>query len=569
MLHYQIAFDDYKQHLIHVTLNFVAVPQQVLWLPTWIPGSYLIREFAKHLESLHAYDENGQMIAVEKFEKNKWRLNNSEAQAVSISYRVYAYDLSVRGAYVDQNLLYVNPSCVCLGAVGYEQAACEIGFELPKLLKHFTLATGLKHDIDAAGLHTLSAKDYMQLIDSPFECAVQDRFSFTAADIAHTFTISGRHQANLPRLQQDIKKICETEVAMFGSAPFDDYVFMTMATANHYGGLEHPNSTSLIAPRTDLPTLNEADEPSAAYQRFLGLCSHEYFHSWLVKCIRPDVLFNYNLHQESYTSLLWIFEGFTSYYDDLILLRSGVVSQESYLTLLKAQIDRYLQNAGRHVQSVAESSFDTWIKFYRPDENTSNAGTSYYNKGALVALCIDLSLRQEGTSLDAVMRQMYANSQQGQAVTEDTILTCCEALTGQSWRERLNAWVNSTVELPLAELLAVFGVSYQLDEKSQRLAIGAKTQEKPEGLLVQQVRRESAGAEAGLSAHDVIIAIDGLKATDKLLTQYSQQQDEFVMHVFRRDELLSLMVQPSSVALATVTLTVEQPEKLKLWLAVS
>lgn len=209
---------------------------------------------------------------------------------------------------------------------------------------------------------------------------------------------------------------------MFGSAPFKNYTFMTMATGNSYGGLEHCNSTSLITPRDDLPKSNEPTEPSKDYQRFLGLCSHEYFHSWLVKFIRPENFANYNLHQEGYTSLLWIFEGFTSYYDDLILLRSGVISQKSYLDLLKSQLDRYLQNPGRFVQTVAESSFDAWIKFYRPDENTNNAGTSYYNKGALVALCLDLGLRLRGSSLDALIRRLYENTQNGIQVNERTVL---------------------------------------------------------------------------------------------------------------------------------------------------
>lgn len=219
---------------------------------------------------------------------------------------------------------------------------------------------------------------------------------------------------------------------------------MTMATGNSYGGLEHCNSTSLITPRDDLPKSNEPTEPSKDYQRFLGLCSHEYFHSWLVKFIRPENFANYNLHQEGYTSLLWIFEGFTSYYDDLILLRSGVISQKSYLDLLKSQIDRYLQNPGRFVQTVAESSFDAWIKFYRQDENSNNAGTSYYNKGALVALCLDLGLRLRGSSLDALMRRLYENTQNGVQVNERTIFDLCEELTGDSWVEQINHLINTT-----------------------------------------------------------------------------------------------------------------------------
>lgn len=566
MLHYQIEFDDYQQHLIHVTLRFLANPSQVLWLPTWIPGSYLVREFAKHIESVKAYDEAGRLLTITKFEKNKWRLHNTDHELITVEYDVYAYDLSVRGAYVDQQRLYVNPACVCLGLEQQENIACEAEVFVPEALQHFSIATGLKTKSLVAGRYTLYAKDYMQFIDSPFELAVQDRFTFNVENIPHEFVISGKHTTNLTRLQQDIEKICRTEIQMFGSAPFSNYVFMTIATGSSYGGLEHPNSTSLITPRDDLPQLNEPEEPSSAYQRFLGLCSHEYFHSWLVKYIRPENFAHYDLNKEGYTSLLWVFEGFTSYYDDLILLRSGVISKASYLSLLKAQIDRYLQNPGRRIQSVTESSFDTWIKFYRPDENTNNAGTSYYNKGALVALCLDLSLRNHGSSLDALMRCLYENAQQGKQVNEKTIFELCQKLTGEDWTERLSFLIHTTEELPIEELLSSMGVSYQL-KSEKNLPFGLKTVEKPEGLLIQQVRRESAAAQAGLSAHDVIIAIDGIKATDQQLTRYAQKESDVDIHLFRRDELLTLSLKSINVALDTVELKVIDEQKIKNWLS--
>ena len=565
MLHYQIEFDDYQQHLIHVTLRFVANPTQELWLPTWIPGSYLIREFAKHIESVKAYDEAGRELKISKFEKNKWRLFNTDHELITVEYDVYAYDLSVRGSYVDQTRLYVNPACVCLGLKDQEEAECELEVFLPNEFKHFTVATGLASKSLVKGRYTLKADNYMQLIDSPFELADQTRFSFEAEGIQHEFVISGKHATNVERLQADIQKICQTEIQLFGSAPFKNYVFMTMATGNSYGGLEHPNSTSLITPRDDLPKANEPEEPSEDYQRFLGLCSHEYFHSWLVKYIRPENFVNYDLHKESYTSLLWIFEGFTSYYDDLILLRSGVISQASYLKLLKTQIDRYLQNPGREVQSVAESSFDTWIKFYRPDENSNNAGTSYYNKGCLVALCLDLGLRLRGSSLDALVRKLYENAQKGIQVSERSIFDLCEELTGHSWLEQINHLIYTTDELPLDQLFPEFGIEYQVkNDKTQ--PFGLKVADKPEGVMIQQARRDGAGAKAGLSANDVIVAIDGLKASEKLLAKYAKQQGEFVVHAFRRDELLQFTVNAAETGLTTVELKVDDQVKLEAWL---
>ena len=565
MLHYQIEFDDYRQHLIHVTLRFLADPTQVLSLPTWIPGSYLIREFSKHLESVKAYDEDGRLLQISKFEKNKWRLFNTDHELITVEYDVYAYDLSVRGAYVDQSRLYVNPACVCLGLDGQEDKAIEVEIFLPPELKHFQLATGLPHKSFVSGRYTLKAKDYAELIDAPFELAEQSRFSFEAAGIAHEFVISGKHAMNAARMQQDLEKICGTEIAMFGSAPFKNYTFMTMATGNSYGGLEHPNSTSLITPRDDLPQADELLEPSKEYQRFLGLCSHEYFHSWLVKFIRPENFANYNLNKEGYTSLLWIFEGFTSYYDDLILLRSGVINQESYVTLLKAQIERYLQNPGRTVQTVAESSFDAWVKFYRPDENTNNAGTSYYNTGCLVALCLDLGLRLRGSSLDALMRKLYENAQQGIQVSERTIFDLCRELTGQDWAEQINHLINTTDELPLDQLLPEFGFSFEL-KNEQALPFGLKVVDKPEGVLIQTARRDGAAAKVGLSANDVILAIDGLKASEKLLAKYVKQAGTYSVYAFRRDELMQFELQAAETSLTTVELKVEDQAKADKWL---
>lgn len=565
MLHYQIEFDDYKQHLVHVTIRFLANPNQELWLPTWIPGSYLIREFSKHIESVKAYDEAGRMLDIKKTSKNRWRLFNTDHELMTIEYDVYAYDLSVRGAYVDQTRLYINPACVCLALEGQEQSACEVEVFLPDELKHFQLATGLDSKSLVKGRFTLKADHYDQLIDSPFELADQTRFSFETHGIEHEFVISGPQNANVDRLKADIEKICAAEINMFGSAPFKNYTFMTMATGNSYGGLEHCNSTSLITPRDDLPKSNEPTEPSKDYQRFLGLCSHEYFHSWLVKFIRPENFANYNLHQEGYTSLLWIFEGFTSYYDDLILLRSGVISQKSYLDLLKAQIDRYLQNPGRFVQTVAESSFDAWIKFYRQDENSNNAGTSYYNKGALVALCLDLGLRLRGSSLDALMRRLYENTQNGMQVNERTIFDLCKELTGDNWIEQINHLINTTDELPLDQLLPEFGLSYRV-KTDKSLPLGLKLVDKPEGVLVQSARRESAGAKAGISANDVIIAIDGLKASTKLIEKYAKQGGTYTVFAFRRDELISFAVDCATTDLTEVELVVEDQAKTEKWL---
>lgn len=568
MIYYTLSFAQYYQHLIQVKVRFKAQAQQKIWLPTWIPGSYLIREFAKHIESVKAlHVGTGEAIKLHKLTKNQWQLQNTQADEIEVSYQVYAYDLSVRGAYTDDDRLYVNPAAVCIGVEGQEDSAIQLQLDVPEALSRFELVSSMPVVEASNTAYTLSATNYHELIDQPFELAEQACISFNAHDITHRIAISGRHQTDLKRLAADLEKICAAQIRMFGEAPFKDYLFMVMATANSYGGLEHQSSTSLITPRDDLPKTSEPAKPSVNYQRFLGLCSHEYFHAWLVKFIRPHNYVKPNLHQEDYTTLLWVFEGITSYYDDLMLYRSGVIDQNAYVDLLRDQISRYLSNPGRQIQSVAESSFDAWIKYYRPDENTNNAGTSYYNKGALVALCLDLTLRQHGSNLDLLMQALYQRAKNGQHVDEQTLPQLCQQLTGHSLSDFFDNYVEGTTELPLQQLLAEFGISLHMEHKVWPL--GLKVQENPQGLLVQQVLRDSAAAQAGLSCQDIIIALNGLKASTSLLQQlgnHTNTASHITCHAFRRDELKVLEIQGRGFMTSAAKLLIEDKNRLSQWI---
>jgi predicted metalloprotease with PDZ domain len=348
-----------------------------------------------------------------------------------------------------------------------------------------------------------------------------------------------------------------------------------MATGSSYGGLEHRNSTSLITPREDLPHSNEPEQPTSAYRRFLGLCSHEYFHAWLVKFIRPQEFAVLDLEREVYTRMLWIFEGFTSYYDDLILYRSGVIDRTSYLDLLAEQITRYHSNSGKAHQSLSDSSFDAWIKYYRPDENSQNATTSYYNKGALIGLCLDLTLRGRGSSLDTLMRKLFNHAQQGQYLQPNTIADFCEQLVGDRLTDFWEKYVDGTVQLPIDKMLSEVGIQTTVEQKVWPL--GLKTTETPHGLLIQQVLRDSVGAKVGLSAHDTLIAIDGIRASTTLLSQWADSASFnadacavsgslLTCHVFRRDELMEFKLQPVASVMQTIRLSVANPEQLTHWL---
>lgn len=577
-IHYQFDFKRYQQHLVDVTLSFTTDNDNpVVWLPAWIAGSYLIREFSRHITAVHA-TVNHQTQRLKKLDKNHWQIRANQGDTVTVNYEVYAYDLSVRGAYVDETRLYGNFTSLALAVQGQESQPILAELICPQDFYEVngvevSLATALPdkfHQGLNQSIYQLTATNYEALTDSPFEIAEQDAFWFDVQSgdkvIPHRFVISGVHQSDLERLETDLNKICQSYVDWLGDTPFEDYVFLTMATEKDYGGLEHLASTSLITPREDLPTFFESDEPSESYRRFLGLCSHEYFHAWWVKTVRPDVFltanFNALLSAETYTTLLWVFEGFTSYVDDFMLQKSGVISQASYLKLLAEQINRYFQTHGRALQSVAESSFDAWIKLYRSDENSANAGISYYNKGALVALCLDLTLIKYGKRIFDVIKAFYNkakaqhNKRFGMSENNlDDILS--EFLPTEVWQDFKANYIDGTAELPLFELLTEAGVS--IEQQDDDITWGMKYIAEPTGLKVQRVIRDSQASAAGIAANDVIVAIDGLKASEKWLKSTAKLQtiseDPAVCHVFRRDELLILEVPPVSDA------HVKQPQK--------
>ena len=581
-IHYCLNFERFYEHLIDVTLNFTAnsdTPQ--LWLPAWIPGSYLMREFARHITAVHyqMIDDNNQDSTshrAQKIDKHTWQLPEIKTgQAVTVSYEVYCYDLSVRTTYVDQQRLYGNFTSLALAVAGQEQSPIQVSLLVPaafladKNEDNVVLACGLEathlrsvSEYGAGHVYGLYADSYDALIDHPFEIAVQDRFDFIIQDnkhetLSHRFFISGKHSANVGRLQQDVTKICQTYLNWLGDAPFNDYTFMTYASGQDYGGLEHINSTSLITPRRDLPTYDEPELASADYQRFLGLCSHEYFHAWWVKTVRPDVMLDVDLRQEAFTPLLWVFEGFTSYIDDFMLQASKVIDKASYLTLLADQISRYYQTHGRAHQSVAESSFDAWIKLYRNDENTGNAGISYYNKGALVALCLDLTLMEKSAGryrlfdvVKAFYEQAKANDNCRIGISSADIgVVIGQFMPAADWEAFEQRYVNGVEELPLEKLLTANGIKIHADIKDtadKHVPWGMRCSETPAGLKVNRVQRDSIAAQAGISANDVIVAIDGIKADSKQLASLRTAQHEIDCHLFRRDELLCVTVAPNA-----------------------
>ncbi|RMX06435.1 M61 family peptidase [Corticibacter populi] len=517
-IHYRISATEPYAHIYHVQLT-VAHPAagQQLALPVWIPGSYLVREFSRNLHSLQA-TQDGRPVTVTALAKNRWQTDCTADAPLVLEYRVYAFDNSVRTAWLDDARGFFNATSLCLRVLGQEDAQHVL--LVPPPSQHvaaaeggtaWQLATALQPvSIDDRGFGEYRAGGYDELADSPVEMGAFWSGSFEACGVPHRFVVAGAGpRFDGERLLADARRICETAIRFWhpdidqgGQPPHDRYVFLLNAVGSGYGGLEHRHSTALICSRADLPRQGDAPQPDG-YGTLLGLISHEYFHTWNVKRMRPTQFARYDYDQENYTELLWFFEGFTSYYDDLLLRRAGLLDDAGYLKLLGKTLHQVAQTPGRQVQSVAQASFDAWVKYYRQDENTANLTVSYYTKGALVALCLDLSLRQQGrTDLDAVMRALWQRSQGG-PISEDDVLQALQALSGQDWRAPLAAWVHGTDELPLGPLLARQGITLGHKTPGWALRLGIQVQERSGASpVLRRIQSGSLAEQAGLAVHD-------------------------------------------------------------------
>ncbi|THF67466.1 M61 family metallopeptidase [Pseudothauera nasutitermitis] len=569
-LRYAIRPADPAAHLFAVELT-VARPDsagQLFSLPAWIPGSYMIREFARNIVAIHA-ESGGRAVALEKLDKHTWRAARVPAgQALVLRYEVYAWDLSVRGAHLDQTHGFFNGTSVFLRVHGQDGASCVVDLQAPAdpALRSWKVATSLpcasgKGAAKAHGFGLYRAADYDELIDHPVEMGCFTLATFEAGGVPHEMAITGRHDCDTARLAADLARVCAWQIDLFGApAPMARYVFLTTVVGDGYGGLEHRASTALLASRADLPYPGMQGQ-SDGYRQFLGLCSHEYFHTWNVKRIKPAAFVPYDLAVENHTRLLWAFEGFTSYYDDLALVRSGVIGNDDYLTLLGKTVSNVLRGAGRLRQSVAESSFDAWTKYYRQDENAPNAIVSYYAKGALIALALDLRLRAEsagGRSLDDVMRLLWRrHGQTGVGVAEDGVFAAVGEIGGEALARWLRRVVEGTQDLPLARLLKPFGIEWTAAPAAAGPWLGVKLGNGKDEARLASVYDGGPARRAGLSAGDVLVAFDGLKVNaGGLDAQLARRRpgERVRVHAFRRDELMEFEVELSAAPADRITL---------------
>ena len=566
MIAYRIDIADAHAHLFRVTLT---VPQpaaeQRVSLPVWIPGSYLVREFARHLSGLQA-TQGKREVALQQLDKATWLARCEGRGALTLSYLVYAFDNSVRTAFLDANRAFFNGTSVFLRVHGREAEPHRV--EMRSLPKGWQVATALPAvKTDARGQGSYEVADYLELTDHPVEMGTFWRGEFKAAGIPHEFVIAGA----LPdfdgdRLLADARRICEAEIAFWHGKKktfFKRYVFMLNAVDDGYGGLEHRASTALIAARRDLPQRGKSDLTDG-YVTLMGLISHEYFHTWNVKRMRPAEFTTYDYTQENYTELLWFFEGFTSYYDDLLLLRGGLIDEARYLKLLGKTLTGVLGMPGRTVQSVAQASFDAWVKYYRSDENTPNATISYYTKGSLVALAIDLTLRTEGKgTLDDVMRLLWERSNGG-PISEADIAAALAQVGGRSYAKELKAWVHGTDDLPWRALLAKFGVAWNQQAPSVAQRLGLRASESAlTGIKLSHVLRGGVAEAAGLSPGDEVVAVDDwrVRRLDDLTRLIDAKRPSKLL-VARDQRMLTLeLTLPAAPDSGAVSLTAAPADK--------
>jgi predicted metalloprotease with PDZ domain len=572
--HYRVEAADPAAHLFHVTLT-VTQPQagQRVSLPAWIPGSYLVREFSRHLQKLAAR-QDGRPVAIHQVDKATWQVDCVPSSPLVLSYEVYAFDNSVRTAWLDSQRGFFNGTSLCLRVHGQAQEPHELELVAPRAYPHWEAATGLEPlKTGKRGFGTYVAEDYDELVDCPVELGAFHSAEFRAGGVPHRLVVAGATASfDADRLAADMQRICEHQIRFWHERrrpPFKSYLFMLNAVDDGYGGLEHRNSTALICSRRDLPRVGEA-RMSEGYVTLLGLISHEYFHTWNVKRLRPAEFAHYEYAGENYTQLLWFFEGFTSYYDDLLLKRAGLIDEATYLKLLTKTCNQVLQTPGREVQSVAQASFDAWVKYYRQDENTANATVSYYTKGALVAMCFDLTLRQEGrTNLDEVLRALWARCKGG-PMAEADFAAVLKELGGRAFTRELAAWVHGTRELPLKELLEQHGVQVMEEPAQLQQRLGVRVTE-TQGIVLKNVLRGGAAEQAGLAASDEWVGVEVAGAAWRLtklddLMLYAGSHRKVTALVARDRRLLRLdLAIPPSVT--TWRLVLRDAARVQQWLA--
>jgi predicted metalloprotease with PDZ domain len=536
-IHYIVAMSQPETHLFEITLKIINYPLSILDLkmPVWTPGSYLVREYERHLQDFTAF-ANNEALSWQKISKNHWQIAKKDVSEVTISYRIFANELTVRTNHLDTTHGYFNGAALFFRVPKYEHLPIQITIIPPDDKCQVTTGLPTVNKIE----NTFFAADFDTLVDSPFEIGFHQLHNFEVLEKPHELAIWGKGNFQPQRMISDFQKIIEVEAQMFGGLPYDRYVFFVHLLQQGFGGLEHKNSCSLIYQRFGFRSQDK-------YELFLQLVAHEFFHLWNVKRIRPKGLEVFDYDQENYTPSLWFCEGTTSYYDLIIPLRAGIYNTKAYLNYLSKEITRYLTTPGRKVQPLSESSFDAWIKLYRPDANSANSQISYYLKGEMVSLLLDLLIRvhhQNQRSLDDVMRQMWEKFGKNEiGYTPEELQNVIESVADINLSDFFNRYLHGLEDLPFNQYLENFGLQL-VGDTNEEPYLGVRINIENGREIIKFVEADSPAQKAGINTGDELLAIDGIKTGNQLnerLKDY-QPNDSIQVTVFHQDELRTYSV---------------------------
>jgi predicted metalloprotease with PDZ domain len=547
-IRYLLQFPAPQTHYLEVEARFPVrgLSDVDLVMAVWTPGSYLVREYPRHLEEISATGQNGQALDLSKIRKNRWRIKQVGASEIRVTYRVYARAMSVQGNWVDRSFALINGAATFLTLAEQGPRPHEVRLILPPGWR--TSATGLPLASNQEP-HSYQAADFDTLVDSPIYAGSPSTYEFQVDGVPHVLVNEGEGGLwDGPRSARDVEAIVRTQKAFWGSLPYKKYVFFNLLTETG-GGLEHKNSTVLMASRW-------ATRTRSGYLSWLNLVSHEYFHTWNVKRLRPVELGPFDYENEVYTPSLWVAEGVTSYYDRLFVRRAGLCSVEEYLAgdppapgsdadKPTNDIERLQTTPGRLVQSLESSSFDAWIKFYRRDENTLNSGISYYVKGAVAAFLLDAKIRRATggqKSLDDVMRLAYARFSGSRGFTPEQFQAVAQEVASIELSSWFHKVLQTTSEFDYSESLDWYGLRFAKDEKRKNNNankppkgwLGLLTKNEDGRFVVTQVKRGTPGYDAGFSVGDEILAIGDDRITSE---QWSKR-----MECFRPGEHVSILI---------------------------
>ncbi|MCS6816064.1 MAG: PDZ domain-containing protein [Blastocatellia bacterium] len=512
-IHYDVWMNEPHKHYFEVAITVTGIKRETLdfVMPVWMPGSYLIREYARHVVQFAATDSAGRERRATKVAKNIWRVVTEGSDPIRVRYRVYAFDPGLRGNYLDDTHAYINGPSLFMYVDGFTHVPVTV--RLHPAPGWPRISTGLDPAPDDP--HLFRAPNYDVLVDCPILIGTHTVYEFDVGGIPHRLAILGEGNYDAQRLVADVKRIVETTIALFGDIPYAHYTFLVLLGESGSSGIEHANSTVLQYPRGGF-------QPESAYKNWLGLVAHEFFHLYNGKRLRPVELGPFDYTRENYTRMLWVVEGFTEYYADVILRRAGLLTEEEFLESLARTISTLQRTPGRRVQSLAEASFDAWIKFYRPDENSPNVTISYYTKGAVLAALLDLQIRAQTRgrrSLDDVMRLLYEEFFRRRDIgyREDDFRRACEQVAGgssEALQELLDRYVHTTAEIEYDRFLAHVGLRLEpVAPEAHRGYLGIETEPRSDRLVISRVVAGSPAEAYGLFPRDEIRALDGQEVT--------------------------------------------------------